>query len=191
MVTNKNLIQLSEPFNGVEKSPLITPLIALSLRDQGFYVLSLCGDSSGPKYGVTLKNIGEKLNAPFINSNQKPVLHESQWGTYLDHKALSGSWEHWRNLRKRMIKRPFMATLEKFTRVMGAGISITSAFHEPFLEKMLSLGEFAGFPINIVIRKGREGSLTFSLSKPVVIHCSVKKKSGDFERHSFEYSMHD
>ena len=141
--------------------------------------------------GVTLKNIAKQLDAPFLTSNEDNDFDQSRWGAYIDHKNVNDSWEYWMKLRKRLIKRPFMATLEKFTHVMGAGISISSAFHEPFVKKMLSLGESAGFPVNIVIRKGREGSLTFSLSKPVVIHCSVKNKSGEFFRHSFEYSMND
>ncbi len=185
------LVQLSEPFDGVERSPLLTPLIARFLIRRGFHVVSLCGESSGPKYGVTLKNIAKKLDAPFLTSNKSNDFGRSQWGAYIDHKDVNHSWEYWVQLRKRLIKRPFMATLEKFTHVMGAGIWIGSAFHEPFLKKMLSLGESIGFPVNIVIRKGREGSLTFSLSKPVVIHCSVKKKSGELYRNTFEFSMND
>ena len=188
---DQNLVQLSEPFDGVDKSPLVTPLIASHLISEGFRVVSLTGDSSGPKYGVTLKSLAENLGCPFLSSNEDLKPCSSRFGAYIDQKKVTDAWSYWKELRKRLIKRPFMATLEKFTHVMGAGISVTSAFHEGFLEKMLHLGEGAGYPMNIVVRKGREGSLTFSLSKPVVIHCSVKQESGDYLRHSFEHSMSD
>ena len=191
MPVEDHLIQLSEPFDGVEKCPLITPLIARSLVKNGYGVVALTGESSGPKYGVTLKDVARGLKAPFLSSNLERRLCREEFGAYIDTASLSDSWSYWRGLRERFIKRPFMATLEKFFHVMGASVSITSAFHEPFLEKMLILGENAGFKGNIVIRKGREGSLAFSLSKPVIIHCSARRSSGDFIRHSFEYSLAD
>ena len=151
----------------------------------------MTGISSGPKYGINLKDLGRELGGRFLKSNQENFSAGEKFGHFIDLEDISKPWRHWVELRKRIIKRPFMATLEKFVNVVGAGIQITSAFHEPFQDKMLSLGERIGYYGNIVVRKGREGSLAFSLSKPVVVECSVKQSNGSYKRHEFEFSPKD
>ncbi len=183
------IIQLSEPFDGVNRNYLITPLIANYFAGKGYRVVSIVGDSSGPKHDINLKKLASALNGHFIRSYSE--IKESDYGNYLDLGRFSNAWQHWVGLRKKIIKRPFMATLEKFPNIVKADINISSAFHEAFSSKMLYLGENAGYPINIVIRKGREGSLAFSLAKPVEIYCSVLQKDGNYKRNSFEYSLAD
>ena len=184
---NYNLIQLSEPFNGMESNYLLTPILCNYFIQKKYRTICLTGESSGPKYGCNLLEIAKGLNAPFLKSNHE--IKDSPYGAYVDLADVSLSWKHWVNLRKEMIKRPFMATLEKFPNIFNAGINITSAFHEPFTSKMLALSEYAGYPGNIVIRKGREGSLSFSLSKSVEIQCSAIQKNGTYKRYNFEYSL--
>ena len=187
----KKRIQIAEPFDGVNRSFLLTPLLADFLQKLGFKTVLLTGISSGPKYGINLKDLAEKLGGRFLKSNQEDFNEDEPLGHFIDLEELSKPWKYWVELRRRIIKRPFMATLEKFANVMGAGIQITSAFHEPFQDKMLSLGEGIGYYGNIVLRKGREGSLAFSLSKPVVVECSVKQSDGSYKRHEFEFSLKD
>ena len=185
---DKNLIQIAEPFDGVNRSAMITPILSCFLQKSGYKTISLTGVSSGPKYGVNLKSLAESLGGNFLRSNQESLNKNEKIGYYIDLEDISEPWRYWVDLRKRFIKRPFMATLEKFINVMGASIQITSAFHEPFQEKMISLGEGIGYHGNIVIRKGREGSLAFSLSKPVVVECSVRQPDSTYKNHSFEFS---
>ena len=186
---SKKVIHIAEPFDGNEKSFLLTPIIANFLQQKGFVTLCLGGESSGPKYGVNIFNLATKLNKKFItNVNEVDSKNND---LYVNIKDISPVIVDWIALRKKMIKRPFMATLEKFPNILNANISITSAFHKEFSDKMISLGKIANFDGNIVIRKGREGSLAFSLSKPVEIHCSAKKKNGDYEHHHFEFGLQD
>ena len=188
---DKNLIQIAEPFDGMNKSYMLTPILSHFLQESGFKTVSLTGVSSGPKYGVNLKFLAEELRGYFLRSNKKILDREQKNGYYVDLEDVSQPWRYWVELRKRFVKRPFMATLEKFVNVMGANIQITSAFHEPFQEKMLALGQGIGYSGNIVIRKGREGSLAFSLSKPVIIECSARQSDNSYKKHSFEFSAKD
>ena len=52
---------------------------------------------------------------------------------------------------------------------------------------MIDIAEALGFNAAIVIRKGREGSLAFSLSKPTEVYCTKRTNSG-YERFEFEFS---
>ena len=188
-LNHQNIIQISEPFDGLEHNYLLTPIISNYFIKQNYRVVALAGESSGPKYGCNLFNLANSLNLHFLKSNID--TNPSEYGEYINLEDVSPAWKYWVGLRKKMVKRPFMATLERFPNLINATINITCAFHEPFSAKMLSLSEHANYPGNIVIRKGREGSLAFSLSKSVDIQCSARQKDGTYKQHSFVYSLED
>jgi anthranilate phosphoribosyltransferase len=100
---------------------------------------------------------------------------------------LSPAVDRWVDLRRQTIKRPFMATLEKFLNPVGARIIATSAFHPPYGEKMMTISERAGYPGIIVIRNGIEGSLAFPLKREVRILCSARQQDGSYRRHEIVF----
>ncbi|GJD09965.1 hypothetical protein Gasu2_41860 [Galdieria sulphuraria] len=54
------VLQITEPFDGVVKSPMVTPLIAKYITEQyGIWTVLIGSDTSGPKYGVNLKMLVE------------------------------------------------------------------------------------------------------------------------------------
>ena len=108
------------------------------------------------------------------------------FGYFLDQKDLSKAMDRWVDIRHQTIKRPFMATLERFVNPFKADICIASAFHPPYGEKMLTAAEGAGFPKVIIIRNGIEGTMAFALKRPTKILCSRRNSDGLFERCTFE-----
>ena len=96
--------------------------------------------------------------------------------------------DRWVDIRREIIKRPFLATLERFVNPLKADILIASAFHPPYGEKMLTICERAGFPATVIIRNGMEGTIAFPLKRPVKILCSVRKKDGTCLRHEIEFT---
>lgn len=68
------LLQLAEPFDGMERGELITPLLAQHIqRAYNAVVVSQCGRSAGPKYGQNLLGIAQTINAlgaPFLHQNE-------------------------------------------------------------------------------------------------------------------------
>ena len=95
--------------------------------------------------------------------------------------------DYWVDLRKQIIKRPFMATLERFVNPICAEIIIASAFHPQYGEKMLTICERAGFNKAIFIRNGLEGTIAFPLKRSAKILCTKKMINNKYERFEFEY----
>src|SRR3989338_6896958 len=95
---------------------------------------------------------------------------------------MSKRMDRWVELRRQIIKRPFLATLERFVNPVSAQSIIASAFHPPYSEKMAFACEDAGFPGIIIIRNGMEGTLAFPLMREVNILCSVQQKDGTYVR---------
>lgn len=188
-LSNRSNIILSEPFDGINRTHLITPLIAKSLFYQGFMPLQLVGDSSGPKFICNLLDILKELKSEesvkklkdFTNTTKQLYINLSEYSTVL---------KEWRFIRGLTLKRPFLSTIEKFPRLFQSEWFISSAFHENYTDIMLSLAEHAGYSQIILIKNGREGTLSFSLSKPVEIFVS-KRKNSEYVRDTFLFSLMD
>jgi anthranilate phosphoribosyltransferase len=181
------IVQIAEPFDGVDHSYLLTPLLAQTLRQRGYRVVHLVGRNSGPKFGNNLLDIAQGLQLPFARQNSQLQGPGPLMGWYIQQKDIAPAVDRWVELRRAIIKRPFFATLEKFLNPARARIIITSAFHPPYGEKMTTIAERARFPASIVVRNGLEGTLAFPLKRPVKILCSVRQKEGGFIREELTF----
>lgn len=174
----KSIVQLAEPFDGVEHSWMITPLLARELQKAGYTVVSTCGRSSGPKLTLNTWDIYKEMKGRFINDSKDLLEPAQEFGWALDQKDFFPMLDSWVDRRRIIMKRPFLATLEKVLNPLHANILITSVFHIPYLEKMIELGMMAGFNAVIVLKRGLEGSLAPSLAKATGIVCAVKMPDG-------------
>jgi len=182
---NHTTIQLADPFDGASRTYCITPILAQHLIANQFQVVTLCGESSGPKLGNNLFEIGKQLKVPFIKNPTELNNNLPQSGWYLNEEDLSKPLNSWVTLRKQMIKRPFLATLERLLNPVGAHVIIASAFHPSYGEKMLDICENAGYPNTIIVRNGIEGGIGFSLKRETKVLCSSLKTNKKYERHTF------
>jgi anthranilate phosphoribosyltransferase len=185
---NQTNIQLAEPFDGMEHSYLITPIIANELKKEGYHVIVSCGRSSGPKFTLNTWDIYKALNADFLSPNTTTLSLNPPYGWGLDQQHFFPELNKWVDKRRIIMKRPFLATLEKVLNPAKASILITSVFHIPYLEKMIELGFMAGFNAVIVLKRGLEGSLAPSLSKATGILCGVKLQDGSIVTQNFDTS---
>lgn len=179
------LVQLAEPFDGMNRSHLVTPIIAQMLTDRGYSVLNQVGRSSGPKFGTNLLSIADKLNSTFIDKDSAISTNGSY---YLAQKELSPALDSWVETRISTIKRPFLATLEKLVNPCNAQIGFFSAFHAPYAEKMVDLALLNGFNSAISVFKSMEGSLGLATGRACQIICGVKKDDGEIIKETFEFS---
>lgn len=180
------LIQLAEPFDGVEHSYMITPVLAQSLQKEGYGVVSTVGRSSGPKRCLDAWQLYRALGAGFLPGNQALLNPRPEYGWVLDQQLLSAALDQWVDRRRAIIKRPFLATLEKVLNPTGARLLITSVFHLTYLEKMVELGLMAGFEGVIVLKRGLEGTLAPSLSRATGILCAARLPDGSVAFHRIE-----
>lgn len=177
------IIQLAEPFDGVDHNYLITPCLADFLQKMSYRVLTLVGRNSGPKNGNNLDDIAKKLKLTYLQKSKQLTAEKPSGGFYIDQKDLCPALDRWVDLRQDIIKRPFLATLEKFLNPCQADIIITSAFHGAYGEKMAHIAELAGFNGSIVVRNGVEGTIAFPLTRPAKLFCSARQKDGTYLRH--------
>ena len=183
---DRPLVQLAEPFDGVEHSYLITPLLGQFFQKWGYGAISMVGRSGGPKFTLNALDLYMNLGCQFLQSNHELDTPLHSFGWVLDQKALSPALNRWVDRRTVIIKRPFLATLEKVLNPCHARILVTSVFHITYQMKMAELAMLAGFDGVIVLKRGLEGSLAPSTSRSSGILCAVRTPKGHLFFQHFE-----
>lgn len=186
---DRPLIQLAEPFDGVQHSYLITPLLAQFFQQRGYGAVSMVGQSGGPKFTLNALDLFMHLGCQFLQSNHELDTPLTGYGWVLDQKALSPALYRWVERRRIIIKRPFLATLEKVLNPCHARILVTSVFHITYQMKMAELALMAGFDGVIVLKRGLEGSLTPSTSRASGVLCAVRTLSGHLHFQHFDADL--
>ncbi len=198
------IIQIAEPFDGVDQSSMITPLVGEFLQKLSYRVVHLVGRNSGPKAGYNLLDIANVEAGPCARPNSLRGNHgglplqflkypkeladpKPSFGWFLNQQDLSKPMDSWVDIRREIIKRPFLSTLERFVNPVKANILIASAFHAPYGEKMLTICERAGFPAAIIVRNGIEGTIGFPLKRTAKILSSKRQKDGTYLRYEIEF----
>lgn len=183
---DRPLVQLAEPFDGVDNSYLITPLLGQFFQKRGYGAISMVGRSGGPKFTLNALDLYMHLGCQFLQSNHELDTPLERYGWVLDQKALSPALNRWVDRRRTLIKRPFLATLEKVLNPCHAQILVTSVFHITYQMKMAELALMAGFDAAIVLKRGLEGSLAPSTSRASGILCAVRTHRGHLFYQHFE-----
>lgn len=180
------IVQIAEPFDGVDHSYMITPLLGQYIQSLGYRVIHMVGNNSGPKFEMNLWDIAQALGEKEAQGNQDLGKPAPIMGWFFHQSKMSLALDRWVQLRHQIIKRPFLATLERFVNPAQADILIASAFHAPYGEKMLAIAELAGFKGIIIVKNGIEGSIGFSLKRPVRVLLS-KKIHGTYQHHEMTF----
>ncbi len=183
------MVQLAEPFDGVDHSYMITPLIGQYLQTLGYRAVHMVGKNSGPKLEMNLWDIAQALGEKAAAGNGDLANPAPRMGWFFHQSLMSVALDRWVDLRRATVKRPFLSTLERFINPLKADILVASAFHPPYGEKMLTIAERAGFPGVIIVRNGIEGTMAFPLLRPVKMLLSAKGKDGQYRRHEMILDM--
>ncbi|GIX43368.1 MAG: hypothetical protein KatS3mg129_3101 [Leptospiraceae bacterium] len=182
---NKTVI-ITEPFDGVERSYLVTPLIGKTFIENNFIPVYIVSDNPGPKFHYNLKDLAIKLNGTFINSTEEFLENINKnlepFGFFIDIKELNPILLRWIHRRKLLKKRPFLATLERIYNPLNASIQVFSAFHPPYLEKTSEILQKKNIPVIFGIRRGEEGGLTFSYNKRNESLLSIKQNNNYIQK---------
>lgn len=155
---------LAEPFDGSVTWDLLTPLLSRYLRqNHGFNVVLGTGASSGPKYGPNLRDVALELGIPFAKDTSEVMAkaQASEFGVAVDQADISPGLAMWVRIRRAILKRPALATVEKYVDITPgrASLFISSAFHTSYVEKMAAIAEALGYASYIIVSKGVEGCI--------------------------------
>ena len=158
------LIDLAVAYDGLGRTPCVWVATAAVLAALGYPTVLHGVDEVSPKRGVTphklLKCAGQD---PLITPDQAIArLHNPDIGwTYIDQYHSSPDLHDLKILRKEMVERPILATIEKLLQpIQGKKetITITSYTHPPYKEKMIQLLKHNRQDRFLLIR-GVEGSI--------------------------------
>ena len=73
----------------------------------------MVGLSGGPKFTLNALDLFMHLNCEFLLGNQELGTPPENYGWVLNQNALSPALARWTDRRRIILKRPFLATLEK------------------------------------------------------------------------------
>lgn len=167
-------VHVAEPYDGAITWDIITPLLCRHLYEKhGMRPVMGVGESSGPKYGPNLCDVATELGISMCGSREDIVREFTdggaggKYGVAVDQRVCSPGLHEWVYMRQVIIKRPAIATVEKYVDVCpgGASLFIASAFHTSYVEKMAVAAEGVGFPAYIIVGKGMEGSIGLGARK--------------------------
>ncbi|MGL1935566.1 MAG: hypothetical protein OCD01_11115 [Fibrobacterales bacterium] len=177
-VTDDNVIQLAEPFDGTNRSFLLTPIIIEELNKAGFKALCMCGESAGPKFGNNLLGLGKALDRSFYMGIVKD-MPIPETGLYVNQNDLFPALTKYQRIRREIKKRPFLATIEKMINPFGTKIGLFSSFHGRYSEMILDVAIEQGYSVAVGVFKGLEGGLTPSFARGVHITIAYRDAYGD------------
>ncbi len=189
-ITEPNVIQIAEPFDGTNRSFLLTPFIIEALNGKGFKSLCMCGESAGPKFGNNLLGLGRATGQEFYMGFSR-TLEIPDSGLYLSQNDLFPALTKWQRIRREIKKRPFLATVEKLINPFDAQIGLFSSFHGRYSEMILDVGLQHGFKKVVGVFKALEGGLTPSMARPVHITIATQNSRGVVQKETHKFTPED
>ena len=158
-----HLLYLSNPFDGMKRHMPFSIFVAPLLASIGIPTVLHGVQRIGPKYGLTAHDILAEAGHHPLKSGEtiKTQLENPNigWG-YIDQSISFPEAFKLKTLRQNMIKRPFLATIEKLNPVFKAkeNTIVTGYTHPPYKEKSISLCHHNTLYDHSIIIRGVEGS---------------------------------
>ncbi len=162
------IIDLCNAYDGFNRTPNLTPFLAPLLASVGAPCVLHGIKSVAPKHGITPHKI---LLEAHKNPLQTPLdcveeLSTLGW-TYIDQHHFCPSLEQLVTLRTEMVKRPMLATLEKYCRPLKHPTHhyiVTGYTHPAYKDLMPPI--LTTIANKFLLMRGVEGSLQLNLDRP-------------------------
>ena len=181
------LLTVADAFDGFERVPY-----------HGFYALPLlaemglpaCGHSSlpqPPKFGPTFEDILQNHYGMGKNggiSARVDAITKHRFG-FIGTAQCTPKLERLRGLRREIVKRPMLATLEKMLQPLTAKTNYlaTNYFHPGYEVSMLAVARTGGFD-RAVIGNGMEGGTLYGVHKRAKVF--IKTEDGSTDEKTFD-----
>ncbi len=167
----EELLDIAEPYNGQVRGLPAAPFLAPVLAACGLAAFSHGVKVLGPKFGITHHNV---LRAAGVDVSRSPSAVAERladpavgWG-YCDQANFCSPLHDLAELRKRIVKRPVLTTVEVMAQPLRARTKthlLTGYVHKAYPPVYAALARQANYH-NAVIVNGVEGGVTPSLSQP-------------------------
>ena len=165
------LAEIADPYDGFKRhiptSPFLLPLLAAC----GLPAMSHGCDQVGPKYGVTHRQVFEHAGVRIDLSPKEAATRLADpsvaWA-YLDQSIFCPSLHNLIPLRKLIVKRPAIATLEKLcgpVRSHGKNHLLIGYVHPGYEQQIPMMARHAGYYSCLTVR-GVEGGVLLPMHRP-------------------------
>jgi anthranilate phosphoribosyltransferase len=189
------LIDLSDPYDGFRRYPIYTPFVAALLGAMGFPAYSHGVQKMAPKNGHTIHKILDLAGKNPLKSASKiaeDIENKNiRWG-YIDQSIYFPAMNNLINLRQKIVKRPFLATLEKLLQPLRSpekNYLVTGFVHADYKKKLVRLLKNQESLDGALIVKGMEGStqIDFRKKPEIVVLQNDKSFPGKIEKNRINY----
>ena len=187
-----NLINIADPYDGFSRNLPSSIFILPVIAELGIPIISHGVFSVGPKYGCTHHLILKELGYNSNNNHQEIVgrLENKDIGwAYADQSIFNPKLHNLMSLRKQIIKRPVITTVEVLVKPVSSknDMFFTGFVHKPYPPIYLELSRNAMFNSATVIR-GTEGGIIPSLRQTGKVHFY---QSADKENNHYDVTPED
>ncbi|HXA01574.1 MAG TPA: hypothetical protein VNW99_06275 [Cytophagaceae bacterium] len=165
------LIDICDSYDGANRTRIFSPFIAALLTSCGFPAYLHGVDKVAPKQGVSTHQVLKYLGKDPLKSSEqlRRDIENSNvgWG-YIDQQIFFPELYAMKNMRKEMVKRPFLATFEKLLQPFQArsgNYIVTGYTHPHYKDELVAQLKYQNQNAASLILKGVEGATQLSLSK--------------------------
>ncbi len=178
------LADIADPYDGFKRHPPTSPFLLPLLAACGLPAVSHGCDSVGPKFGITHKQIFRKAGIPVDLTPGEAAARLADpavgWA-YIDQSVSSPSLYRLIELRRLIVKRPCIATLEKLcgpVRAEQKNHLFIGYVHAGYETQIPMVARHAGFASCVNI-KGIEGGVLLPMNKTITAYGYSSGKEGD------------
>ena len=165
------IIDIADAYDGCNRTYSFTPFVAAVLASLGYPCLIHGVESVAPKQGWTQHQILKRAGKnPLMSLSDVAFQMENKeigWG-YVDQSVYDPSLYSLLQMRKEMVKRPFLATFEKLLqpiRAKNGNTIITGYTHKAYKEGLVNLLKSHEKVSQALILRGSEGSTQLNMAK--------------------------
>lgn len=190
-------VHIAEPFDGAVTWDIITPLVARHLREKyGLRTVMVGGATAGPKYGPNLIDVVQELGVWLVKDTTGVLAGcEEEFGAAVQQSDASPGLAAWAHTRRVILKRPSIATVEKYVDAApgGADIFVASAFHGAYVDKMAAAAEAVEYRAYVIIGSGMEGSTGLGVGprRKGLFLLGLRAEDGTYDRETIEFGAAD
>lgn len=189
------LINFCNPYDGFNRFYPVQLFSSLLLAASGIPCLLHGVYESGPKNGLTVEKLLQyaKKDTQLKPETVKKNLENNnlQWG-YLSQQQFCPTLYKLQTLRTAIVKRPLLATIEKFLCPILAkrNILITGYTHPPYRQKSIQLLQSLPCKADFLILRGQEGSSQAPLDRQCPIIGSINNTLSESFCRPENYQLH-
>ncbi len=176
------LLDLADPYDGFNRHLPAAPFLPALLAACGLPAISHGCEQMGPKYGVTHRQIlsaaGARVDLTPEEAAQRVSSPNVGWA-YIDQASSCPGLHRLIELRRLMVKRPLLSTLEKLcgpVRATGKNDLLVGYVHKGYEQLLALAARHVGYDTSMIIR-GVEGGVIPSISKPM--DCILYREGGE------------